>query len=124
MVEVEELETYLLGPSASDVAGIIAVLVKKKNMCDGGGNRRFVFIKKSADNVVAVCEHFLFSPGDEAISILSFAENACDEGGRKKFAVAETKSEAWKRRSWAASSKLCREIRTVITGSCRKPSST
>ena len=38
MVGVEELETYLLGPS--DVAGIIAVLAK--NGCDGGGYRRFV----------------------------------------------------------------------------------
>ena len=36
-------------------------------------------------------EHFLLSPGDDAISIFSFAENACDEGGRNKFAVLETK---------------------------------
>ena len=35
-------------------------------------------------------EHFLIIPGDEAISIFSFAEDACDEDGRKKFAVVET----------------------------------
>ena len=35
-------------------------------------------------------KHFLLSPGDEDISIMSFAENACDEGGRKRFAVNET----------------------------------
>ena len=29
-------------------------------------------------------DHFLLSPKDTAMSILSFAENACDEGGRKK----------------------------------------
>ena len=35
--------------------------------------------------------HFLLSPGDDAISILSSAGNACDEGGRKMFAVLGTK---------------------------------
>ena len=29
-------------------------------------------------------DHFLLSPKDTAMSVLSFAENACDEGGRKK----------------------------------------
>ena len=46
---VEELQTYFLG--LSDVAGIITV--SAKNECDGGGYRRFVFIKKSKGNVVA-----------------------------------------------------------------------
>ena len=49
MVEVEEFWTCLHG--SSDVAGIIAVLAK--NVCDGGGYRRFAPTKKSEDNVVA-----------------------------------------------------------------------
>ena len=32
---------------------------------------------------ISELEHFLLGPGDDAISILSFAENACGEGGRK-----------------------------------------
>ena len=36
-------------------------------------------------------EHFLLSPRDAAINIMSFAETACGEGGRKKFAVLKTK---------------------------------
>ena len=49
IVEVEEWETCLCGPS--DVAGIIAALAK--NACDGGGYRRFVLIKTSEGDVVA-----------------------------------------------------------------------
>ena len=43
------LVEYLLAPS--DVAGIITALAK--NVCDGGADRRFAFIKKGDDNVVA-----------------------------------------------------------------------
>ena len=50
MVEVEELESHLLAPS--DMAGIITVLAK--NACDGGGYRRFVFIKRREGSAVAV----------------------------------------------------------------------
>ena len=49
LVEGEEFETYLLAPS--DVAGIITVLAK--NVCDGGADRKFAFIKKGEGNVVA-----------------------------------------------------------------------
>ena len=48
-MECEELETTLLAPS--DVAGIITALAK--NVCDGGADRRFVFIKKGDGNEVA-----------------------------------------------------------------------
>ena len=48
-MEGEELETTLL--AASDVAGIITALAK--NVCDGGADRRIVFIKKGDGNVVA-----------------------------------------------------------------------
>ena len=41
--------------------------------------------------VIGELQHFLFSPGDDTISILCFADNACDEGGQKKFVVLETK---------------------------------
>ena len=33
-------------------------------------------------------DHLLLSPGDDAISILSFAVDACGEGRRKKFCSA------------------------------------
>ena len=49
LVEVEELETYLLGPS--DVAGVVTGLAKKA--CDGGGNWRFVLIKRKEGKLVA-----------------------------------------------------------------------
>ena len=49
LVEGDELETTLLAPS--DVAGIVTALAK--NVCDGGADRRFVFIKKGDGNVVA-----------------------------------------------------------------------
>ena len=48
-MEGEELEATLLAPS--DVAGIVTALAK--NVCDGGADRRFVFIKKGDGNVVA-----------------------------------------------------------------------
>ena len=51
------------------------------------------YLKKSEQCHVGIdeLEHFLLSPGDDTINILSFAENACGEGGRKKFGVVETK---------------------------------
>ena len=54
MVVVGELESYLLTPS--DVAGIITVLAE--NACDGGGYRKFVFIKRSEGIVVAVAGRY------------------------------------------------------------------
>ena len=50
-------------------------------------------LKKSDQFHVATneLEHFLLSPEDNAISVLSFVENACEEGGRKTFAVLESK---------------------------------
>ena len=53
-VEVEELEAYLIDPT--DVAGIITVLAK--NACDGGGNRRFVFIKRKEGHLVPYVRQF------------------------------------------------------------------
>ena len=46
---VGQLESYLVAPS--DVAGIITVLAE--TACDGGGYRRFVFIKRRESNLVA-----------------------------------------------------------------------
>ena len=42
LVEVEELETYLLRPT--DVAGSVNVLAK--NACNHNGHRRFVFLRR------------------------------------------------------------------------------
>ena len=49
------------------------------------------YLKKSEKLQVGICEleHFLLSPGDEALSILSFAENACDEWAYNRFVVKE-----------------------------------
>ena len=72
---------------------------------------------------IAEKEHFLLSPGDGAISILSFAENTCDLGGREKFAVLETKrgTEVVEIGRFFLPS---RRSKTGMTESCRMPSST
>ena len=50
-------------------------------------------LRESEKMIVASVElqHFLLSPKDTAICIVTLADNACDERGRKKFAVLETK---------------------------------
>ena len=65
-------------------------------------------------------DHFLLSPEDGAISILSFAENACQEGGRNKFAVLETKRGVQVAQDSSSKSRM--KISTGITQNCRMPS--